>query len=128
MRALVLRFGADCVLVWSNDKNFITFLSDHATATRLIDHNSTSPGAVMVLEALGMSAQASLMVVFFISPSPPFSSPPPLFLSPPSPSPLFPSSYQSGTRRPPPPPPPLFFLPPLFLSLPSPPPFLSRDF
>ncbi|KAK8939350.1 NF-X1-type zinc finger protein NFXL1 [Platanthera guangdongensis] len=48
IRALVLRFGEDCVLVWSNDKNFMAFLSDHATATRLIEHNSTSPGAVMV--------------------------------------------------------------------------------
>ncbi|KAK8937542.1 hypothetical protein KSP40_PGU002605 [Platanthera guangdongensis] len=59
----------------------MAFLSNHATARRLIDHNSTSPGAVMVVEALGMSAQVSLM----ISLSPPFSSPPPLFLSLPSP-------------------------------------------
>ncbi|KAK8959697.1 NF-X1-type zinc finger protein NFXL1 [Platanthera guangdongensis] len=58
IRALVLRFGENCVLVWSNDKNFMTFLSDHATVTRLINHSSTSSGTVMVVEALAMSAQA----------------------------------------------------------------------
>lgn len=46
-RALLLRFGEDCVLVWSNDENCIAVLSDPAmaaTATRLIDYGSTSPG------------------------------------------------------------------------------------
>ncbi|KAK8944064.1 hypothetical protein KSP40_PGU015516 [Platanthera guangdongensis] len=75
----------------------MAFLSDHATARRLIDHNPTSLGAVMVVEALGMSAQASLM----ISPSPPFLLLPLFFFLLPPPLPPF---FLTHTRVEPPPP------------------------